>query len=74
MSMILGVWMASVAAYQNLALNLAQQEAKRSQLRKESNAFELQEYGRVQINQTGKVLNNDSTRVPHRNRAMRTTS
>jgi hypothetical protein len=74
MSMILGVWMASVATYQNLALSLAQQEAKRSQLRKESNAFELQEYGRVQINQTGKVLNNDTTRVPRRNRTMRTTS
>jgi len=74
MSMILGVWITSVEAYQRLVLSLVQQDATRLQLRKESDVFEIQEHGRAQINQTGRVLNHDSTRVPSRNRSMRTTS
>jgi len=73
LSMILGVWMASVATYQNLTLNLVSQETKRSQLRKEFDAFELQEHSRAKINLLGKGLNHDSTRVSSRNRSMHTT-
>ena len=74
MSMILGVWITSVGAYQRLALNLSQQEAKRSQLRKEWDVFEVQEHSRANFNLTGKTLNNDFTRVPSRHRALRTTT
>jgi len=74
LSMILGVWMASAATYQNLTLNLVSQEAKRSQLRKEFDAFELQEHTRANVNLPGKGLNHDSTRVSSRNRSMRSTS
>jgi len=74
MSMILGVWMSSVGAYQRLALNLVQQESKRSQLRKELDAFEMQEHGRVKFNSPSEVLRDDSNRMPSRNRSMRTTS
>ncbi|QWE08907.1 hypothetical protein [Polynucleobacter ibericus] len=72
MSMILGVWITSVGAYQRLALSLTQQEAKRSQLRKELDAFEMQEYDRLNLNSPAKVLRNDTTRVPGGNRSMRT--
>jgi Tfp pilus assembly protein PilV len=74
MSMILGVWMSSLGAYQRLALNLVQQESKRSQLRKELDAFEMQEHGRVKFNSPSEVLRDDSNRMPSRNRSMRTTS
>ena len=74
MSMILGVWMASVATYQRLALNLVQQETKRSQLRKEFDAFEIQEQGRANYNLPSKEMSRESARVPSRHRAMRTTT
>lgn len=74
MSMILGVWMVSIGVYQRLALNLVQQEAKRSQLRKDSDAFETQEQGRANFNLPSKVLINESARVPGRNRAVRTST
>jgi competence protein ComGF len=74
MTMILGVWITSVGAYQRLALNLMQQEAKRSQLRKELDVFEMQEHGRFKFNSSNEVLRNDSTRVPSRNRSMHVTS
>ena len=71
MSMILGVWMASVGVYQRLALNLTQQESKRSQLRKDSDVFEMQEHSRTNLHQPYKVLSHESARVPSRNRTMR---
>jgi len=74
MSMILGVWMASVGVYQRLALNLTQQESKRSQLRKDSDVFEMQEHSRTNLHQPNKVLSHESARVPSRNRAMRTSA
>ena len=74
MSMILGVWMASVGVYQRLALNLTQQESKRSQLRKNSDAFETQEQYRVNFNLPGKVLTNEPARVSSRDRAVRTST
>ena len=74
MNMILGVWMASVGVYQRLALNLTQQESKRSQLRKEMDAFEIQEQARTHLNLPNKVLSNESARVSSRNRTMRSSS
>jgi len=74
MSMILGVWMASVETYQHLSLNLVQQEVKRSQIRKELDAFEMQEHSRANLNLPHKVLINEPTRVPGRNRSMRTST
>jgi Tfp pilus assembly protein PilV len=74
MSMILGVWIISVEAYQRLALSLVQQDSTRSQLRKEFDAFELQEHTRANVNLPGKGLNHDSTRVSRRNRSVLTTS
>ena len=69
MSLILGVWTTSVGAYQQLALARAKQESKRSQLRKEMDIFEAQEYTRA--NHGHKNLKHDIARVPSRNRAMR---
>ena len=48
MSLILGVWMTSVGAYQGLALRLAQQEGRRSELRLDFDAYELAEQLRGQ--------------------------
>jgi hypothetical protein len=71
MSMILGVWMASVGVYQRLVLNLTQQESKRSELRRNADVFEIQEHGKVNRHLPKQVLGNESTRVPSRNCAMR---
>ena len=72
MSMILGVWVASVGVYQRLALNLIQQETKRSQLRKGLDTFEMQEQLRANLDLSGKGISNDIARVSDRNRSMRT--
>lgn len=71
MSMILGFWIASVGIYHRLALNLIQQESKRSQLRKEMDAFEIQEQVRANLDLSNKGLSNDIVRVSDRNRSMR---
>lgn len=74
MSMILGLWISSARAYQRLTLTLVQQEAQRSQIRKEFDAFEIQEHSRSSVTFTDKDLNNDFARVPGRHRALRTTT
>jgi type II secretory pathway pseudopilin PulG len=74
MSMILGVWMSSVGIYQRLALNLVQQEAKRSQLGKDLDAFEAQEHSRAHFNIPSKSLSHESARVSSRNRAVHTST
>lgn len=74
MSMILGVWMASVGVYQRLALNLAQQESKRFQLRKDADAFETQEHGRANLNLSGKTVTDEPTRMSSRDRFVRTST
>ena len=72
MSFILGVWITSVGAYQRLVLILSQQDSKRSQMRKELDAFEIQEHARLNLNLSSKPLINESARVPGRHRSMRT--
>ncbi|WP_162786259.1 hypothetical protein [Polynucleobacter necessarius] len=69
-----GGWIASVGIYQRLALNLTQQEIKRSQLRKELDAFEAQEQVRSNLTLSAKGISNDIARVPNGNRSMRTTT
>ena len=72
MSMILGVWMASAGVYQRLALTLTQQESKRAQLRKDSDAFEIQEHSRAHLNLQNQALSYESTRMSGRDRSLRT--
>lgn len=80
MSLILGVWMTSIGAYQGLALRLIQQESKHSQLRHAVDAYELAEQVRANSSQTkspsipntsSKGLKNESPRVSSRNRSLR---
>jgi hypothetical protein len=71
MSMILGVWISSVGAYQRLALSLTQHDAKRTQVRKELDAFEIQEHSRSNSSAHTKGVGNDFTRVPSRHRSLR---
>jgi len=70
MSLIVGVWMALVGTYQNLALRNAQEESKRAQLKKEADAFEISEHVRASITVASKGLSHESSRVPSRNRAI----
>ena len=74
MALILGVWMASVGIYQRLALTLTQQEGKRAQLRKDSDAFEIQEHSRAHLNLPNQALSNESARMSSRNRSVRTST
>lgn len=80
MSLILGVWMTSVGAYQGLALRLAQQEGRRLELRLDFDTYELAEQLRVNSNQahlrnttnTSSIgLKNESSRVSSRNHSVR---
>ena len=86
MSLILGVWMTSIGAYQGLALRLAQQESKRFQLRQAFDIYELAEQVRANKNQTNlpnvssisnissKDIKNESSRVSGRNHTLRASS
>jgi Tfp pilus assembly protein PilV len=77
MSLIVGVWMALVGTYQNLALRNAQEESKRAQLKKEFDAFEIGEHLRANTAAaaaSSKGLSHESSRVSSRNRAIPVTS
>jgi len=74
MALILGVWMTSVGVYQRLALTLTQQEGKRAQFRKDSDAFETQEHSRAHLNLSNQALSNEPARMSSRNRSMRTST
>jgi prepilin-type N-terminal cleavage/methylation domain-containing protein len=67
MSLILGSWMASVGTYQSLVLRATQMESKRTQLRREFDAFEVSEQARVIASTNIKGQNHESTRVSSRN-------
>ena len=68
MSLILGSWMTLVGAYQNLSLRIAQEENKRTQLRKELDAFEIGEHLRANNSIASKDLLNEHARMPSRTR------
>ena len=74
MSLILSAWMASVGAYQNLALRSTQTESKRVQLQREFDDFEMSEHARASIRKNSKGQTHESTRVSSRNRAQHVTS
>ena len=74
MSLILGSWMASVGAYQNLVLRATQIESKRAQLRREFDIFEVSEQARVSTSTNTKGQNHESSRVSSRHRAQHATS
>jgi len=75
MSLIVGVWMALVGTYQNLALRNAQEESKRVQLKKEADAFETREHVRANTAvANSKGLSHESSRVPSRNLTISVTS
>ena len=74
MSLILGSWMALVATYQNLALRAVQEDNKRTQLRKEFDAFEISEQVRANTNTPLQGMSNESTRMSSRTRAVHVTS
>jgi type II secretory pathway component PulJ len=69
MSLILGVWLSSIGAYQAIVLRLITQETKRVELRKSFDAHEIQEQIRANLN--NKDRNHESSRVPDRNRSVR---
>jgi 3-methyladenine DNA glycosylase Tag len=76
MSLILGVWMASIGAYKGLALRLIEQEAKRFQFREAFDAYEITEYLRANSEQiqpsiSSKDLKREPSRVSSRNRSLR---
>ncbi|WP_216138158.1 hypothetical protein [Polynucleobacter sp. MWH-Berg-3C6] len=68
MSLILGSWMALLGAYQNLALRTAQVESKRTQLRREFDAFEVGEQLRLRGSTNTKGQNHESSRMSRRHR------
>ena len=68
MSLILGSWITLVGAYQNLSFRIAQEENKRTQLRKELDAFEIGEHLRANNNIASKGLLNEPPRMPSRTR------
>jgi Tfp pilus assembly protein PilV len=84
MSLILGVWMTSIGAYQGLALRFKQQENKHSRLRQTFDGYELAEQVRVnkannkQISPASnssisiKDVKHESSRVSRRDRTLHT--
>ncbi|QWD98766.1 hypothetical protein C2740_01365 [Polynucleobacter sp. MG-5-Ahmo-C2] len=74
MSLILGVWMALVGTYQNLALRTTQTESKRAQLRVEFDKVETSERARANAKANSKGLIHESSRVSSRNRTKHATS
>jgi prepilin-type N-terminal cleavage/methylation domain-containing protein len=74
MSLILGSWMALVGTYQNLILRATQMETKRTQLRREFDAYEVSEQARVNTSTNIKGQNYESSRVSSRHRAQHATT
>jgi Tfp pilus assembly protein PilV len=79
MSLILGVWMTSISAYQGLALWFKQQGSKRAELRRNLDTYELAEQLRANAiqhillnpsNISSKDTKNESSRVSSWNRAV----
>ena len=74
MSLIMGAWMISTNSYKRLALVLAQQEGKRSEIRRQIDAHELEVYSKaVALYEAGSVKN-EFARVSGRNDTLRASS
>lgn len=74
MSLIMGAWMVSANAYQRLALVLGQQESKRSEIRRQIDAHELEVYSRAAALYEAGSVKNEFARVPGRNHTLRASS
>ena len=74
MGLIMGAWMISANAYKRLALVLGQQECKRSEIRRQIDAHELEGYSKaVALYEAGGVKN-EFARVSSRNHTLRASS
>ena len=74
MSLIMGVWMVSANAYQRLALVLGQQEGKRSEIRMQIDAHELEVYSKAVALYDAGGVKNEFARVSGRNHTLRASS
>lgn len=74
MSLIMGSWMVSAHSYQKLALILGQQEGKRSQIRKEMDAYEIEIHSRAVISYQAGGVRNELAGVSGRNNTLRSTA
>lgn len=74
MSLIMGAWMVSSNAYQRLALALGQQESKRSEIRGQIDAHELEVYSKAVAIHEARGVKNEFARVPGRNHTLRASS
>jgi predicted DNA-binding transcriptional regulator len=66
--------MVSANAYQRLALVMGQQESKKSEIRRQIDAHELEVYSKVVALYEVGSLKNEFARVSGRNHALRTSS
>jgi type II secretory pathway component PulJ len=71
MSLIMGAWTVSTNAYQRLALTLSQQESKRSQIRREMDAHEIEIYSKTVASNNAGGIKNELARLSGRNHALR---
>jgi type II secretory pathway pseudopilin PulG len=69
MSLIVGSWTAMTHIYQGLALRQTQLQAKKAELRKESDVFENSEHARNLHSLSSVTVKNESPRVSSRSRA-----
>ena len=77
MGLIVGSWTAMIHIYQGLVLRQTQLQVKKTELRKESDVFEISEHARnthnVRNTSSG-VLKDESTRVSSRSRSVHGTT
>ena len=70
----MGVWMVSANAYQRLALVLGQQESKRSEIRRQIDAHELEIYSKAVALREARIVKREFARVSGRNHTLRASS
>ena len=71
MSLIMGSWMVSAHTYQKLALILGQQEGKRSQIRKEMDAYEIEIHSKAVTSHQAGSVRSELAGVSGRNNTLR---
>ena len=74
MSLIMGAWMVSANAYQRLAQVLGQQETKRSEIRRQIDAHELEVYSKAATPNKAGTVKNEFARVSSRNHTLHASS
>ncbi|QWD66512.1 hypothetical protein [Polynucleobacter sp. MWH-Aus1W21] len=71
MSLIMGAWMISTNTYQRLALTLSQQESKRSHIRKEMDAHEIEIHSKTVTSHNAGGVKHELAGVSGRNHTLR---